>query len=501
MPFWAVFAALSALSLWFLIWVYQHGWTLYYGDAQAHLNIARRIIDGRYSGYEQIGTVWLPLPHLLMVPLVGFLSLWRSGLAGALPSAACFVTGGLLLFSGVRRLWGTAPAVAATAAYALNPNLLYLQSTPMTEPFSLCWLMGLFWALVAWQQERRWAHVLWLGVFALCGTLTRYEFWFLLPFLAVAVWGWATQRRWLQSLVFCLIAGAGPVYWIAHNWILFSNPLEFYDGYWSAKMIYQRALDAGGSRYPGDHDWKLAWYYYKSAGRDCVGGTLYVLGWLGLVVGLVRRAWAPALLLLLVPGFYVLSMHGSGTPIFVPELWPKSHYNTRYGLNILPILCFGVAALITLVPRRVQWGVACAIPLLIGLLWLRQPAPEAWITWKESEVNSTARREWTQQAAQYLQLRYRRGAGILMIFGDQSGILREAGIPLREAFFDMDRPNWVAAVRRPEYLLMEEWAIAIEGDPVSIAMRRLTTEPKRYACVKAIRAHGAPTIEIWRHIR
>ena len=51
-------------------WFYRTGAILYYGDAEAHLNIARRIVDSRTPGWCQLGTTWLPLPHLLMIPLV-----------------------------------------------------------------------------------------------------------------------------------------------------------------------------------------------------------------------------------------------------------------------------------------------------------------------------------------------------------------------------------------------------------------------------------------------
>ncbi len=119
------------MAVWFF---YSRGWLLYYGDAEAHLNIARRIVDKLTPGYDQIGTVWLPLPHWLMLPLARIDELWRSGLAGAIPSAACFVLAGASLFAAVRRVFeSTAAAVAATALFALNPNLLYLQSTAMTE--------------------------------------------------------------------------------------------------------------------------------------------------------------------------------------------------------------------------------------------------------------------------------------------------------------------------------------------------------------------------------
>src|ERR1035441_6979889 len=76
-------AAASAGAVWFFS---SRGWLLYYGDAEAHLNIARRILDSQTPGYDQIGTAWLPLPHLLMLPFVRYDEWWRSGLAGSIRS-------------------------------------------------------------------------------------------------------------------------------------------------------------------------------------------------------------------------------------------------------------------------------------------------------------------------------------------------------------------------------------------------------------------------------
>ena len=53
-----------------LIVCFTRGYVLLYGDAVAHLGIARRILDSRNPGLVQLGSVWLPLPHLLMLPFV-----------------------------------------------------------------------------------------------------------------------------------------------------------------------------------------------------------------------------------------------------------------------------------------------------------------------------------------------------------------------------------------------------------------------------------------------
>ena len=68
---WFVAASLGLVSAAAVCFFSSRGWLLYYGDAEAHLNIARRIVDSHTPGYDQVGTVWLPLPHWLMLPLAG----------------------------------------------------------------------------------------------------------------------------------------------------------------------------------------------------------------------------------------------------------------------------------------------------------------------------------------------------------------------------------------------------------------------------------------------
>src|ERR1700679_893167 len=76
-----VSAGVMAAAVWHF---HVNGSTLYFGDAEAHLGIARRIIDSRTPGWYQVGTTWLPLPHLLMIPLVRDNQLWMTGLAGGI---------------------------------------------------------------------------------------------------------------------------------------------------------------------------------------------------------------------------------------------------------------------------------------------------------------------------------------------------------------------------------------------------------------------------------
>ena len=130
---------------------FQHGDLLLYGDAVAHINIARRVFDSRTPGLLQIGTVWLPLPHLLMIPFLLSDSAWQSGIGGSIPSMIAYALGAAGIFRLVRSglSVNSQPDVAARIAawlsaiiYAANPNLIFLQVTAMTESLYLALLFG-----------------------------------------------------------------------------------------------------------------------------------------------------------------------------------------------------------------------------------------------------------------------------------------------------------------------------------------------------------------------
>lgn len=487
---------LAGLSAAAVFWFYSGGYLNYYGDAEAHLNIARRVVDSRTPGYDQLGSVWLPLLHVLLLPLVRYDGLWHSGLAGSIPSAAAFVLGGVFLFAAVRRIFGGgAPAWVAIALYALNPNLLYLQSTAMTEPLFLGCLMAILYFTVVFRQTESRIALVCAALANAAATLTRYEGWFLVPFVTAYILIASRRNRVAAAVLYGAVASLGAAYWLAHNRYLFGDALFFFNGPYSARAIQ------GNKPYPGLHDWPAALLYFRTAARLCVGTPLFWMGLAGAVVAAFRRAFWPLLLVSLPAAFYVWSVHSSGTPIFVPGLWPNSHYNTRYGLALLPLLVLGGAALATLAPQGRRHWAAVVIVLAAVSPWLLQPRKESWVTWKESQVNSEGRRAWTREAAGYLGPRYRPGAGIYTGFGDLTGIYRAMRVPLRVTLTGDNEPQFMASYARPDLFLREEWAVCMAGDPVQTVLtraRRPYPDYPTYTLVKRIVVKGAPVIEIWR---
>src|ERR1700691_4399838 len=87
-------AGVAALvSLFSFFYYFRHSDLLLYGDAVAHINIARRVFDSQTPGLLQLGTVWLPLPHLLMIPFIFSNAMWQNGSGGSVPSMIAYVLG------------------------------------------------------------------------------------------------------------------------------------------------------------------------------------------------------------------------------------------------------------------------------------------------------------------------------------------------------------------------------------------------------------------------
>src|SRR6185369_10488790 len=118
----------AVVSVGALIFYYRQGAILLYGAAVAHINIARRVFDSRTPTLLGLGTVWLPLPHLLDIPFIVNDRMWQSGLGASIPSMVAYLLGTLGVFRLVRGLASRTAAWIAALIFALNPNLIYMQA-------------------------------------------------------------------------------------------------------------------------------------------------------------------------------------------------------------------------------------------------------------------------------------------------------------------------------------------------------------------------------------
>ena len=183
--FWSAAAAALAVGI-LVAWHYAAlDLTLSHYDAKGHLVVARRILDSLRPGWWQIGAVWLPLPHLLNMGPVQVDAWYRTGFSGVAISVTSFALAvGALAWLVHRATGSIAGALAGAFVLASQPDVLYLQSTPMTEPLLIALTLG--GVALTWQ----WAAANGAGSTAGAGTLlalaclTRYEAW---PITAAAI--------------------------------------------------------------------------------------------------------------------------------------------------------------------------------------------------------------------------------------------------------------------------------------------------------------------------
>jgi hypothetical protein len=489
------------------LYYFRRGDVLHYGDAVAHINIARRVFDSKTPGLLQLGTVWLPLPHLLMLPFVVSNGMWRSGAGGSIPSLTAYVLGVVGMFRLVRGVLSRGgesdmpvriAAWTAAAIYGANPSLIYMQTTAMGEAVYLCFFV---WAVVYFSEfargeERALSRCGWCLAAA---SLTRYDGWILAAVMVVGIvvgWvrsshyhadkapalsdaGFSPSKMRVALLNFVLISAAGPVLWLGYNAAVYHNPLEFANGPYSAKAIEQKTGTVNPAK---GNFYAAASYFLKSVELNVADSALMGRLWLALaalgsvgILAVAQRVW-PVLLLWIPLPFYAVSIAYGGVPIFVPTWWPFSMYNVRYGLELLPALAATIAVVIYMAMKAPWRGIVYAAGLVVTVTVVASYA-SVWqagpICLREALVNSKGRIALERQLASWLE-KLPADSTLLMYLGEHPGAAQQAGIPLKRVINEGNhrvwrQPSdpdglWERSLMAPERFA--DYVVTFEGDSV-----------------------------------
>ena len=506
--------AISAvLSVGALIFYYHQGAILLYGDAVAHIHIARRVFDSRTPGLFQLGTVWLPLPHLLDIPFIVNDRLWRTGLGASIPSMIAYIAGTLGVFRLVNRLASRPAAWIAALIYALNPNLLYMQATAMGESLYLALFV---WSAVYFAEFVRQARddaaqagksLKRCGFIVSAAMLVRYDGWFLAAVIAASavmlLWRMRPYAPPLRRglINFVLFAGFTAAFFLVYNQAAFGNALEFANGPYSARAIQQRSKTASMPSYPGENSLRDATLQFLKVSRlnMAQGRTEFLLfngAFIALLASLyfARRYLSWAVLWTPLP-FYVLCIAWGSVPVYHPEWWPFSYYNVRYGLQLLPAVAvfaaLGCEFLIKFFrPIYVVAAAALVIAASYYSVWHATP-----ICLREAQVNSKDRMALDRQLAEALKA-FPPSVTFMMNCGAHPGATQIAGVPLRRVLCESSNRLWKAALKQPAR--SADYIIAFPGDEVARAVHDF---PQDIETVATIGTPSQPKALIYRSTR
>ncbi len=391
------------------IWSHQAGVVFAFWDAQAHLDIARRVVDSVTPGLQMLGTVWLPVPHLLMLPFTLVDRWWWNGVAGGIVGfAAYIITVASFHDLLVRRTGAPRFAWIGTAFVLLNPSLLYLQTTAMTEPILLACLVAAVNELDRWNDTGSRRALIFAGCIAALGVGTRYDGWFfvlvatpLVAWLAYRGHAMAVQEMrgpgpdasdedfmvrvaaggakvwWRDALLFAAPSALMVAAWLAYNWLISPthDPLEFQRGVWSAQS-QQAALAARGDVPTAGHLGLSIWYYL-GATVLCSGFLLTALGSLGsfALIRSIRHGGVTLLLLITALPFNVLALWARQSTIEIPWGDPTGVRNIRYGVMMLPgLAALALAGGLRFVATRPKWRKGMLLAGLAALILAQQCA-------------------------------------------------------------------------------------------------------------------------------
>jgi hypothetical protein len=504
------------------MWSWRNGALLNYGDAVAHLHISRRVFDSHRPRFSQLGSVWLPLPHILFIPFVQIYSWWANGLAGVVPSAVAYLAACAGFYRLVRRWLSPSSAAIALAFFATNPNLLYLQTTALTEPLFVCEMIWIAVWLVEWRagldaNAKQSNRLLWWIAFVLVAAVfTRYDGWIMALLAWLAIGTTLARRHQLRSRAFWLasvLVAAAPLTWFIYNTAAFGDWLYFARGPYSAKAIEIRTAVPGYPPHPGWHNpWVSLIFYVKAAEMDAVaaawGNVLLMLSLLGVAwawISTRRRTLRWTLLLALPVPFYAYSVAYGSVPIFLPIWWPHSYYNVRYGIELLPALALsigftaqlGLAAVRQFKPHanQAKWtNYASAVLFVLVGLNAYQMLRERPLVYVEGTKNIDAHRPYELAIPPVLRalLAERPGGILLMDTSVDPEIVALTGIPLRQTINESDLEVYRDALTAPASHAAV--VLAYDGDEIDHAVH---DDPAGLKVYRRFSAPGQPSITLY----
>jgi hypothetical protein len=452
---------------------YQRGLTLSHYDAKAHLVVARRVLDSLTPEYSQIGAVWLPLPHLLNLLPVQIDWMYRTGASGVAISVLSFALACYAIAHLVLRVSGSRAAAAISVAmFALDPDVLYLQSTPMTEPLLFGLVLLSISLVYDWVEimtpstaglpavlsaearsakvgarggNRARAKAGWCLVLA---CLTRYEAWpvtaAVLVLAAVALWrsGLSARAALTATADLAIYPVLAIVAFFFHSW--------FTTGTWFV---------TGGFFVPDNVAAGNAWMAFVAVVygmRRLIGMPFVLLALVGVLLllarSLSRAGHAASLVVLALVGLMALPAYAffSGHP-----------FRMRY--MVAPSVGAAVFAGIALGMLNGRWRQAAVVATAVWLVATVRPIDANAPMVQEAQWDapfSLGRRNVTACL-----MREYRGERILASMGSLAHYMQElshAGIKIRDFVHEGTLPYWQEAIEAPTgrvgWVLIEERA-------------------------------------------
>ncbi|HUD19854.1 MAG TPA: hypothetical protein VMR81_05410 [Patescibacteria group bacterium] len=484
----AYLLGLAFLSILYFVIFYKNGLGLSYNDARSHLDIGRRVVEGLKPGLAQLGSVWLPLNHVLMIPTIWNDWMWHSGLAGALQSMAGFVVTGYVIYLILKELnVGLLGRLVGVAVFAANLNVLYLQSTAMTELLLIATMTVGVYELIMWHKNDDTLHLIKSAFWIMLSTLTRYDGWFLLGYACLLIMIQAWRKKGLHTVegvavLFLTLGGLGIVLWILWNLLIFKDPLYFILGPFSAHA-QQMTMKAAGVLYT-EHNLRLsvqsfmyAFFYNSYTIPALISFVGAIVLWFDKKLSLSVRISTSALFAPLL--FNIIALYFGFSVLFIQGIIGGTWFNVRYGILLMPTVAIFIGYLVGRAPKFR----GLIILILCFVLFFALANKDA-VTIDDARVGSSQKN--VSQVSGYLHKNALNQKGFILISAaSHDAIIFSSGLPMSRFIHEGTGLYWKDATTIPDR--WARWIVMRTYDDNDLTWKAVSRTPgfKRYHKVAA----------------
>ncbi len=497
---------------------FKHDLIIAYGDAESHLDIAKRIVNSITPGFAQMGGIWLPVPHLLMLPFIWSDFMWRTGLAGSMVSGICYLISTIYIYKTSMVLTKNKLAsFAAALVFATNPNILYMQSTPMTELTLIAFFnLSTYYFLLYIKDQRNTLALMLASMYAFIASLSRYDGWFLVAFEGLIViashfsipdviktlkehrymrlWNKFQQAQG-RAIFYGTVACFGILLWMIWDYLILGDPFYFTNSQFSAKTQQQNWLARG--ELPASHNVGIALLYYLMTSLSNAGVLIFFVGVVGFIVYILDKEQRNKLFIatmLLIPFiFNVFTLYAGQSVIFIPHVTPVSFewrlFNVRYGVMMIPSIAIFIGFLFA---KRQYIGRILIAGFILAQFGLFAIGYSSVISLADGTVGlSSAKRP---DAERWIIKNYDHGLVLIDDYARTLSIVR-SGIPMQDIIYVGNKPYWDESLYAPEKYA--RWIITQQNDSVwNHVIADTATNARLYKYFE--KAYTSPEILIFR---
>lgn len=477
---------LTLISIISFFYFYYNGLGLAYNDARSHLDIGRRVVEGLKPGMAQLGSVWLPLLHLLIVPTVWNDFMWHSGLSGSLVSMISFVITGAIIYRFLEKLKvNLLGRLFGVFVFASNINILYLQSTAMTELLLLATMTAGVYELVKWHQDESILSLIKASFWIMLSTLVRYDGWFLLLIAEGLIIFHVLKNNSYKInlltyrktegviLLFSTLAALGIALWFLWNQLIFKDALYFVFGPYSAHAQQEILQQAGNLTTKGNLWLSIKFYLFALVYNS--GAFTTILGLMGLVLFYWEKGISSnvkfAMLALLAPLiFNIVALYLGHSVLYIQGLSGNTWFNVRYGVMMVPSIAIFAGFLVQKL-HSLRFGI---IGLLIFVTLFAFNSRDS-VTIDDAQVGASQKN--VTEVSQWLKDNAKNKDGFVLIsVASHDAIIFSSGLPMKKFIHEGTGTYYDNAIAHPIY--WARWIVMRTNDSSDTTFKLLKNNPE-----------------------